>query len=117
MPALIRGMAQTKAALRRLELQIEAASPAAAGEAGKVVAGNMSGRAPRRTGYLASQVGVEVQSTGEGATALVGSDAPYDRFVQKGTVNMSAQPYGEDAASASAAGVVAAMTAVYRAAL
>jgi HK97 gp10 family phage protein len=117
MPARVRGVAATRAALERVQLQIEAASPTAVGEAGKVVASAMSSRAPRRTGYLASQISVASSSAGEGATARVGSDAPYDRYVQRGTVNMGAQPYGEDAAAASASGVVAAMIAVYRAAL
>lgn len=113
----LRGVAQTKAALAKVQVEIEAASPTAVSEAGKVVASAMSSRAPRDTGRLVSLLAVETDSLGEGATAKVGSDASYDRFVQKGTRNMGAQPYGEDAAQAAAPGVVAAMIAVYRAAL
>lgn len=117
MAMLIRGMAETKAALARLEVEVEVASPKAVEGASKVVASEMASRAPRDTGYLVSVLETDVGSAGEGATAKVGSNAPYDRYVQRGTRYMGAQPYGEQAAAAAAPGVVAAMTAVYKAAV
>ena len=41
MPLLIRGMAETKAALARVEVEVEAASPTAVSQAGDVVAREM----------------------------------------------------------------------------
>lgn len=113
----ILGVAKTKAALARAATVANAASPKAAEEGGKVVAQKMAERAPRDTGELVARIETEADSLGQGATAKVGSTAPYDRFVQKGTRNMGAQPYGEDAARAAAPGVVAAMAKVYKAAL
>ena len=117
MSGTVRGIPQTKAALTKIGAEIELASPEAVGRAGEVVASRMRSTAPRRTGALAAAISVDTTSLGEGASARVGSDVPYDRFVQKGTVYMGAQPYGEDAASSSESGVVAAMIAVYRAAV
>lgn len=111
------GMAKTKAALEKARLQIEAAAGPAVEASGKVVAVQMAARAPRLTGHLASQIGIDTTTLGDGATAKVGSEVPYDRFVQRGTVYMGAQPYGTDAADASIPGVVAVQTAVYKAAV
>jgi HK97 gp10 family phage protein len=113
----IRGIPQTRLALAKVEAQITSSTPIAVKAGGEVVQRAMISRAPRRTGALAGAIGVDVSTFGEGATAKVGSDVPYDRFVQKGTVYMSAQPYGEDAGDSSEAGVTAAMLAVYRAAV
>jgi hypothetical protein len=77
----------------------------------------MASRAPRDTGHLVSLLGVEEDSSGSGAMARAGSDAPYDRFVQRGTRHMAAQPYGEEAAVAAAPGVVASMAAIFKAAV
>jgi HK97 gp10 family phage protein len=113
----IRGIPQTKAALFKVQTQVKYATPFAVRAAGEVVRRDMASRAPRRTGRLASSIGVDVSTFGDGATARVGADVPYDRFVQKGTVYMEPQAYGEDAAESSEGSVVAAMIAVYRAAI
>ena len=114
----VRGIPQTKAALEKIKLEIEAASPEATKAGGEIVAKAMASRAPRRTGRLASSIRVlEVGSLGDGAVARVGSDAPYDRFVQKGTVFMAAQAYAEDAADSIESAVAAAMAAIYKAAV
>ena len=111
------GLAKTKAALKRLELQVEAAAAPAAQAGGQVVQREMASRAPRDTGRLVSLIAVEEDSFGSGATAKVGSEAPYDRFVQSGTRHMAAQPYGEQAAVAAAPGVVASMATIFKAAV
>jgi HK97 gp10 family phage protein len=111
------GMAKTKAALKKVQLQAGAAAGPAAEAGGQVVQREMASRAPRDTGNLVSLISVEEDSTGDGATAKVGSDAPYDRFVQSGTRHMAAQPYGEQAAVAAAPGVVASMAAIFKAAV
>jgi HK97 gp10 family phage protein len=110
------GLAKTKAALKKVQLQVEAAAGPAAEAGGQVVQREMASRAPRDTGRLVSLIGVEEDSFGSGATAKVGSDAPYDRFVQRGTRNMAAQPYGQESAVAAAPGVVASMAAIFKAA-
>jgi HK97 gp10 family phage protein len=115
--SLLHGVAETRAALERVRFEIEAASGPAVGAAGTVVAREMASRAPRDTGRLAASIDVDVQTVGEGATAKVGAQVPYDRFVQFGTVYMMAQPYGRDASEDSTSGVVAAMASVYKAAI
>ena len=117
MTAIVRGIPQTKAALAKIQAEIEFAAPKATQAGGEIVAKAMASRAPRRTGRLASSIRVEVSSFGDGAVAKVGSDAPYDRFVQKGTANMAAQAYGEDAADSTSSAVAAAMAAIYKAAI
>jgi hypothetical protein len=77
----------------------------------------MVARAPRDTGRLVSLISTDEDASGEGATTKVGSEAPYDRFVQRGTVHMRAQPYGEQAAVASVPGIIAAMTPIFKAAV
>jgi HK97 gp10 family phage protein len=114
----IRGIPQAKAALEKVKLEIEFAAPKATQAGGEIVAKAMASRAPRRTGRLASSIRVlEVASFGEGAVARVGSDVPYARFVEFGTVNMAAQPFEEDAADSTSSAVVAAMAAVFKAAI
>jgi hypothetical protein len=104
MSLVIRGMAQTKAALRKAQLQIELATPTAVGQAGGVVAREMANRAMRDTGALANSIGVDVSDD----TARVGASVPYDRYWPG---------YKLAAAEASKPGVVAAMIAVYRTAV
>ena len=105
----VHGIPATKRALERVRLRVDAMAPAASKAGGEVVAHNM--HPPRDTGKLAAGIGV----TSDGDTAHVGSSAPYDRFVQYGTTNMAAQPYGAAAAS-STAGVTAAIAAVMKSA-
>lgn len=111
------GIGRTKAALTKARLEVEAAAGPASRAGGEVVAREMASRAPRDTGLLVRLIGTEEDSVGSGATTSVGSDAPYDRFVQRGTVHMRAQPYGEQAAIAAIPGVAAAMTTVFKTAV
>jgi HK97 gp10 family phage protein len=114
----VRGIPQTKAALAKVKAEIELASPEATKAGGEIVARAMASRAPRRTGRTAASIRVlETSSLGDGAVSRVGAETPYDRFVQKGTVNMAAQPYGEDAADSTPSAVAAAMAAIYKAAI
>lgn len=103
-------MAQTRAALERIRLEIEAASPAAAKAGATVLGRDMIARAPRNTGRLASSIRVE----SDGKTAHVGATVPYARFVEFGTRYMPAQPFEEDAAN-NKGGIVAAIAAVLKA--
>lgn len=116
MSVIVRGIPQTKLALKKVQLQIEAAAGPASKAGGEVVQRNMQARAPRRTGFLVSLIGTEVDASGGGAVTKVGSDAPYDRFVQRGTRYMSAQPYGEEAGNASIPGIIEQMAAIFKAA-
>jgi len=113
----ILGIAQTKAALERVRIQAELAAGPAASSGGETVQREMASRAPKDTGNLVSLLAVEEDSLGSGATAKVGSSAPYDRFVQSGTRYMSAQRYGEQSAVAAAPGVVVSMAAIFKAAV
>lgn len=113
----IYGIAKTKAALTAAQLQVEAAAAPASQAGGEVVQREMISRAPRDTGRLVALLGTEVDSFGSGATTKVGSDAPYDRFVQSGTRHMSAQPYGEQAGVAAIPGIVVSMTGIFKAAV
>jgi Bacteriophage HK97-gp10, putative tail-component len=115
--ARLLGIAATKAALAKAAAQAEVAAGPATVAGGEVVQREMIVRAPRDTGRLVSLISTDESSLGEGATTKVGSDAPYDRFVQKGTVHMRAQPYGEQAAAASVPGIIAAMTGIFKAAV
>jgi HK97 gp10 family phage protein len=117
MSVRVLGIAKTKAALEAARLQAEAAAGPAAEAGGQIVAREMASRAPRDTGRLVALLEVEQDSFGGGATAKVGSNAPYDRFVQRGTVHMSAQPYGEQAAVAAVPGIIAAMIGIFKAAV
>ena len=113
----ILGMAETKVALTKARVQVEMAAGPATEAGGLVVAREMVSRAPRDTGRLVSLISTEEDSFGGGATTKVGSDAPYDRFVQRGTRYMAAQPYGEQAALAAIPGVVSSMTGIFKAAV
>jgi HK97 gp10 family phage protein len=117
MTTFIHGMARTKAALAKVRLEVEAASPEAVKVAGEILASAMAAQAPRNTGRMASSISVDVQSMGDGATAKVGPDVPYARFVEFGTVHMVAQPFEEDAAGAADSPIVTAMASIYKAAI
>jgi phage gpG-like protein len=103
-------MDETKRALERVRLEIAAAAPTASKAGGAVLARNM--QPPRDTGTLAARIAV----VSDGETAHVGSTVPYDRFVQFGTRNMAAQPYGQQAAS-DTSGIVSAIAAVLKTAI
>lgn len=113
----ILGIARTKAALEKARIEVELAAGPAARAGGEVVAREMVARAPRDTGRLVSLIDVDDSGIGAGATARVGSSAPYDRFVQRGTVYMGAQPYGEQAGLAAIPGIIGAMTGIFKAAV
>lgn len=100
---MIRGMAQTRAALAAVERRIKAAAPLAAKASGEVVKREMQSRAPRDTGALAASI----QVASEGETAKVGATVDYDVFVQLGTVYQAQQAYGEEGARASTSEVIA----------
>jgi HK97 gp10 family phage protein len=117
MSVRIYGMSRTKAALKRVQAEAEAAAGPASKAGGEIVQREMASRAPSDTGALISMITTDEDSLGSGATTKVGSEAPYDRFVQLGTVHMAAQPYGEQAAAASVPGIIAAMTSIFKAAV
>jgi HK97 gp10 family phage protein len=111
------GVARTQAAFLKVRTKFEAASPIAARAGASIIQREMVARAPVRTGRLRNSIATDVTSTGEGATARVGADVPYDRFVQLGTVYMEPQAYGEEAAVSGTAAVVGVIAAVYKAVL
>lgn len=113
MTTIVRGIPQTKAALARVNAELLAASPAASRAGGEVLARAMMAKAPRNTGRMASGITVSI----EGATAKVGSDVPYARFVEFGTRYMGAQPFEQGAADETTGGIVSAIAAVLRAAI
>jgi len=113
----IHGLPQLRVKLAEIETRMELASPVAVAKAADVLARQMRSSAPVRTGKLRAAISTSVTSMGDGATARTGSNVPYDPFVQKGTVYMEPQPYGEEAAHHGAAEIVAVMAAVYKAAL
>jgi HK97 gp10 family phage protein len=117
MTARLLGIAKTKAALAKASAQAEAAAGPATKTGGEIVQRQMIARAPRDTGRLISLITTDESALGQGATTKVGSEAPYDRFVQRGTVHMAAQPYGEQAAAASVPGIIAAMTSIFKTAV
>ena len=65
-------------------------------------------RAPVRTGFLASSIGVDFDS-GDGLTATIGPAASYGIFVEAGTSRMRPQPYLGPAFDAVVPGFTAAM--------
>lgn len=99
--------------LRRIEADVRKAVPEA-GEAGGVpVAQAMAARAPVDQGELRDSIGIARTSEG----AMVGPDADHAKFVQGGTVYMSAQPFMTDAASAATPEVPRRMAEVFRSAI
>lgn len=113
----MRGLPEAKARLKLLGEKVEVISPLAVKAGAEVTARLMRDRAPRLTGRLISRIKVTVENTRDGAVARVGSDVPYDPFVQKGTVYMEPQAYGEEAAREGEADIVHAIATVYKAAL
>ena len=113
----ILGIAETKAALAKASAQAEVAAGPATKAGGEIVARQMIARAPRDTGRLISLISTDESALGQGATTKVGSNVPYDRFVQRGTIYMRAQPYGEEAATASIPGIIAAMISIFKTAV
>lgn len=117
MASLVRGIPQTKAALEKAKLEIEAAAPTATKAGAEVVARATASRAPRRTGRLISSIRVSTASLGSGATATVGIDVPYARFPEFGTTYMAGQHFMGDAADSSISGIVSVMAAIYKTAI
>jgi HK97 gp10 family phage protein len=113
MTTTVLGVPQTLAALERIQLEAKAATPVATQAAGQIVAAAMKAQAPRDTGRLAASIAVRR----DGDDAIVGADVAYDRFVQKGTRYMEAQPYAEEASGETSDAVTAAIAAVFRVAL
>jgi HK97 gp10 family phage protein len=117
MTSFIHGMARTKAALAKVKLEVEAASPSAVKAGGEILANTMAAGMPRHTGRMASSVSVNVESMGDGAKAQVGPDVSYARFPNFGTVYLTAQHFMEDAGEAADSPIVTAMASIYRAAI
>ncbi len=113
MSAVVLGVPETLAAFERVALETEAAKAAAALAGGKIVQVAMVADAPKDTGRLASSI----QVRRDGDDAIVGASIAYDRFVQRGTRYMQAQPYGEQAAEQVHQAVAAVMAAVFKAVL
>ncbi len=113
MSAEILGVPETLAAFERVTLEAEAAKATAALAGAKVVQVAMVADAPKLTGRLASSIRVRR----DGDDAIVGADVAYDRFVQRGTRYMQAQPYGEQAAEQVHQAVASVMAAVFKAVL
>jgi HK97 gp10 family phage protein len=113
MSVIVLGVPQTIAAFERLALESEAAKPTAAQVGGQLVAAVMRADAPKDTGRLAASIAVRRDGDG----AIVGADVPYDRFVQKGTRYMEAQPYAEEALDETGKAVAEAMASVFKAVL
>ena len=107
------GLPQLQARIARSQAQVEAAAPVAARSGGEVVARIMAAFAPRRTGRLAGSVRVEMDED----EAQVFADVDYDRFVQRGTRYMSAQPYGEQAAEVASPAVGTTMGRLFKVAV
>jgi HK97 gp10 family phage protein len=113
MSIVVLGVPETLAAFVRLGLETEAAASVATRAGGAVVAEVMRANAPKDTGRLAASIGVRR----DGDDAIVGADVPYDRFVQKGTIFMDAQPYAEQAGDKASTAAMAAVAAVFKAVL
>lgn len=79
---------------------IEAASSAMKTTTGQVQA-TAKQVAPKRTGYMANNIGVEpVKKTATSVTGTVNAKADYSSFVEFGTYKMSAEPFIRPAVSA-----------------
>ena len=100
---------RTNAALRTAQLKVAATAPKAEGLGATEVAKQMAARAPARTGRLRASI----RADGSSAVAQV----PYAIPVDRGTVNMAAQPFAEDGAQAAVPAVAATMAAAFKAAL
>ena len=104
--ARIHGEQQLRRVLRMTERRVELASPVAVKAGADIVADQMRRLAPQLTGRLVARISADVATFGEGATARIGSDVPYDPFVQRGTVYVEPQAYGEEAAGQGAAACI-----------
>jgi HK97 gp10 family phage protein len=111
MSVTVLGVPETIAAFERFAIEVEAASATATQAGGHVVAAVMRAQAPKDTGRLAASI----QVRRDGDDAIVGADVPYDRFVQKGTIYMDAQPYAEQAGEKASSAAMAAVAAVFKA--
>lgn len=109
----LRGTAETKAALARVEAEMKATAPAAARAGAEVVGSAAASNAPRNTGATANSI--RVDSAGE--TAHVGPTTSWARFTELGTVYVGAQHWLQSAAESSTTGVVSAMASVLKAAI
>lgn len=79
---------------------IEAATSAMKTTTGKVQA-QAKHIAPKRTGFMANNIGVEpVKKTATSVTGTVNAKADYSSFVEYGTYKMSAEPFIRPAVSA-----------------
>ncbi len=113
MSAVILGIPETLAAFERLVIEAEAAKAPATLASAEIVKAAMVADAPKDTGRLASSI----QIRRDGDDAIVAADVPYDRFVQRGTRYMRAQPYAKEAEEQTHAEVEAVMAAVFKVAL
>jgi HK97 gp10 family phage protein len=109
----ITGIAKTKAALARVRLEMEAATPIAEKASAEIIAKAAIARAPVDTGQLVQSIHVDDSGTGANAVA----DVPYAPFPEYGTRYMPGQHYMAQAAEDSKLGIVATMLAIYRAAI
>jgi HK97 gp10 family phage protein len=107
---LVLGVPQTIAAFERLALEAEAGKPIATEAGGQLVAAVMRNQAPKDTGRLAASI----QVRRDGDDAIVGADVAYDRFVQKGTRYMEAQPYAEEALDETSKAVAEVVASVFK---
>jgi HK97 gp10 family phage protein len=113
MSTIILGVPQTLAAFERVVLEAEVATPVATQAGGQLVAVVMKAQAPKDTGRLAASIRVRR----DGNDAIVGADVAYDRFVQKGTRYMEAQPYAEEALGETGKAAAEVMARIFKAVL
>lgn len=112
---IVQGVQQTLAAFARKTLQVNKAAPVATRSGAQVVIAAMRARAPKQTGAMAGSIReLGTETDAEGTSTAVGATVDYDRFVQKGTRYMDAQPYGEEAAEMVEAAVATQMGAVMK---
>lgn len=109
----IRGMPQVLAALERVVIEANIATPIATKAGGEAVKNAAQAVAPKDTGALAASITIEM----EGDDAQVGPTVDYARFPNFGTRYIRAQHYMEQASVAASPAVAAAMEAVYKIAM
>jgi HK97 gp10 family phage protein len=107
------GIPRAKAALRKVELEIQLAAPVAARAGGVAVAREMASLAPQNTGATASSIRVDT----DGPVAHAGPTTPYARFPNFGTVYIAPLHWMEEAAERSHVEIVSAMATAFRAAI
>ncbi len=124
----VTGVESALKALEEVSLSVYQTKTLAAKAAGAVVADVARARAPRRTGNLASRIGVKASARGQVATAKVASSSPHGAIVSAGTGPrmrasggstgvMPANHYLEDSLSEAEPAAVDAARTVYRAAI